>query len=130
MRFRDEQVISVDLVRVQIRYENFILPGQYVSVGLYTPSGRVPWQATVSCRRILAGNVNVIIVRSAEAKDLITRSSRFRDSMMRVHRGVSACDASSVLQVRARGLAGMRGDDERGTRLKRTAARRTQGAAS
>lgn len=36
------------------------------------------------------GNVNVIIVRSAEAKDLITRSSRFRDSMTRVHRGVSA----------------------------------------
>ena len=41
---------------------------------------------------ILAGNVNVIIVRSAEAKDLITRSSRFRDSMTRVHRGVSAYD--------------------------------------
>lgn len=42
---------------------------------------------------------------------------------MRVHRGVSACDASSVRYVRA-GSAGMKGDDERGTRLKRTAARR------
>lgn len=63
-------------------------------------------------RHILAGNVNVIIVRSAEAKDLITRSSRFRNSMMRVHRGVSADDVREdrdLSEERTRRVAGRDG---------------------
>lgn len=79
---------------VQIRYENLIRSGQYARWFTHV----IPRETSLdraSCRRaswwrILAGNVNVIIVRSAKAKDLITRSSRFRDSMTRVHRGVSA----------------------------------------